>query len=301
MLSITIAQGLSTTTTNNTVLTSNAKTLLVAVDKINSTCVFSLNRVNILDYEKKNQVVQQYNIANALFTDAKRLVNLGYHDAAISKLFEAMKLFKDVLEVTTGMSEKDSVTFIQMVEEIRALKDFINRTYVYVRDIERFAAQAKAQGYDTTEIVKVITEVRLYLKNGLTKLSEANIIETKQYVEKVKALSDKLTTLQNALSNQMKMARLEKYVILAKARVVVIRNNITAISAKLPAPVVTSSLTTLNQAQASLTAADSYYNSGMIKETVDELVNFHQKEVETIGILKAANVTIRSVDSVKVP
>ena len=300
MLSITVVRGL-TTTSNNTMLISKAKTLLVAIDKINATSTISLNRLSNLDYEKKNTAEQQYSLANTLASEAQGLVQLGYYERAISKALEAMKLFKGVLEVTTGVSENDSAASILLVEKIRALKDAINRTYAYLRDVESLAIQAKAQGYNTTEIMKVITEVKSYLRNGLAKLNESNVNDATQYASKVKVLLEKLASLQNTLSKQMKLVRLGKYVIQAKVRVVALRDNITAVTAKLPAPVVSSSLTTLNQAQASLTAADTYYTNGMIKETVDELVNFREKELETISILKAANVTVSSVDSIKAP
>ncbi|MBN1682442.1 hypothetical protein JW865_02695 [Candidatus Bathyarchaeota archaeon] len=297
ILSIATVHGL-TALNYNTDLSSKADTLLIAVSKINATAIAMMTSVNEFDYDKKTFVLEQYQLGNTLFVEAESLSEAGNYSGTIDKALESMSVFKNVIEITLEVHDNDSSSMI-LAEEIQALKLEMNRTYTYLKSVESLVYQATAQKYNTSLVIKAIDEGKNYLQIALRKLNEGKINDAKEYLTKVETLIEKLNSLQNNLIKEIETARVERYVTLAKIRVTSLKQNITALSSKIPVSVVSSSLNSLDQAQSSLTAADNYISSGMIKETVDELVTFREKELQTIKILKEAGVSLTSAETVK--
>lgn len=296
MISITAVQGF-TFTYNEPDLKNKAETLLIAVKKINATTGLSLTNIAELNYREKEIIENKYRVANAILIEAINLAKTGSYNASITKALEAMSIFKNILQTSVEINEVD-INSIRRAEEIQALKLAFNRSRVFLQSIEVLVLKAKTGGYNITAITKVVNEAKFYLLSSEIKVQEGKIVDAVQLMNKVKELIEKITTLQNTLAKEIEKARVAKYVVQANLRVTTLRQNITSLSSKIPVTVVSTSLNTLNQAQKSLTAAETYYSSGMLKETVAELVSFHEKELQTIKILKDAGLTLSSVDSV---
>jgi len=296
MISISVVQGL-TFTYNEQELKNKAETLLTSVKKINGTTSLSLTNIAELNYREKEIIENKYRIANTILIEAINLAKTGSYNASITKSLEAMSIYKNILQISVEINEVD-INSIRRAEEIQSLKLAFNRSSIFLQSIEILTLKAKTEGYNVTSINKIVNEAKFYLLSSEIKLQEGKIVDAIQLMNKVKELVEKITTLQNILAKEIEKVRVTKYVLQANIRVTTLRQNITSLSSKVPITVVSTSLNTLNQAQKSLTAAETYYSSGMIKETVAELVNFREKELQTINILKDAGLTLSSVDSV---
>jgi hypothetical protein len=268
-----------------------AKALLTVVSRLNQTAMEAVTRLSFLGNGSNAEAEQHYLSGCTFAQQALDLVKKGNYSSAVSAGLEAMRSFQRVLKIAETALNGSSGTAVA-AEGVITLKAAVNRTYEYLKKVGDLAASAEENGFNVTEIKKVLTGIRVHLTRAVEKLSLLDVDSAMQELTVARTLLDQLALLQNDLSEQMKVNRTSEYVAEAEQRIVRLRANITAASTAVSVPVQTASLSALNQAETSLATAKDYLNAGKINDTIAELVNFRSQEQRSISIMQAAGVNV---------
>lgn len=236
----------------------------------------------------------KYQMAKAAQDEFVSLTQQGLGDGAVPKGFEAISLYKSMLEAA---SLNGSDPNVEACERVITLKTYAGRLIKYLERIESRVTQAEKLGYSTTGIESNIMFVRHYLKDASAALEIPDARKVESLLSAARAELGKLETKLSALTVQIQTTRAGQYVAAAKLRISELKTTILTNTPKLSVTTLSTSTTAVNQAQTSLTAAETYYKEGIVDKTIQSLVGFSVKEQQAIEILKNSGVTVSSVDT----
>ena len=123
-----------------------------------------------------------------------------------------------------------------------------------------------------------IATIKILLNNASRSLAQKDFDAVKGYLDRTRNLFVQLTEGLNDWGAELKTSRLGSYIIQTQDRLIVIRQEATAVSN-------TASITALNQAQTQLTSAKDYLQKQMLNQTVAALVDAKQSEDQAIKAL----------------
>jgi hypothetical protein len=152
-----------------------------------------------------------------------------------------------------------------------------------------------AKGYDTTVIETKIQEARVLLNEALRELHRYRLKSVGDILLSVKNLLGSLMDRLEVISLDLKVSRLEAYIVDADERLDLLEAKIFSLSSVLSPEVKNASLAALQDAEDNLDNAKTYLEVQMVTEVVNELVQSKEREEEALQIINENRTSTGSV------
>ena len=208
---------------------------------------------------------------------------------------EALKKFKESLDVVYGEIEEPSTPIDSAFEVMIRLNNSITRGFQYLNYVENLAHILEAKGYDTAVIEDKIQSARGLLQKALSDLYQHRFQSVGDTLLMVKGLLGTLRERLVLISLDLKVSRLETYIVDADERLDLLEATVLSLSSELSPEAKNASLTALQDAEANLDNARSYLEAQRVSEVVHELMQSREREEEALRIINENQTSAGSV------
>jgi hypothetical protein len=165
------------------------------------------------------------------------------------------------------------------VEKAIVLNSSITRYFEQLFRIENLTGIAEQSGFDTTLLENKTEVAKLLLEEALIDLEEERLDAASGNVAEAKVLIDDLSSSLGELALDVKVQRLSAYIAEAEVRLESLRARAISVSSS-------ASLAYVNQAKTSLNNAKGYLEQQIINQTLVELANSRDSELQAEAYLK---------------
>ena len=270
--------------------------LLEIVEKANATVVTIYGDLEAKGLQVPQEALILYAEGLAKAEESFSLHDSGNYDKASIVAVEALKKFKESIDIVYDEIEEPPVQIESVVEVIIRLNNSITKGFRYLSYIENLFSILEANGYDTSAMEYKIQSARGLLYKALGEL----------HGHKLKSVGETLAMFRDFLSNIMqrlemisldlKVGRLKAYMVDADERLDLLKAKVLSLSSELSPEAKNASLAALQDAENSLDNARSYLEAQMVNEVINELVQSKESEEEALRIVSenqtsAVNVT----------
>jgi hypothetical protein len=272
-----------------------AETLLSIVEKANETVVAIHRDLKTRGLQIPQEALVLYTEGLAKADESFSLRDSGNYEEASGAAVEALKKFKESLDVVYDEIEEPSVLIESVVEVMMRLNNSITRGFRYLSYIENLSSILEAEGYDTAVIENKIQSARGLLYKALGELRLHRFKSASETLLLVKDFLDKVMQRFAMVSLDLKVSRLETYMADADERIGLLKAKVLSLSSELSPEAQNASLAALQNAESSLDNARSYLEVQMVNEVVNELVDSKESEEEAVRIISENQTSVGSV------
>jgi hypothetical protein len=221
----------------------------------------------------------RYNQALLLASEADSMMQAGEYSEACIRIIEALQKLKESLRIVYESVAVQPTEFEVNVEKTIALNSYINRFYDQLLRIENVTSTAKKNGFNTTSLETKTEAVKSLLEEALANINEGRLEAAAGNLVEAKVLIGDLSSRLRELAIDLKVQRLSTYIVEAEVRLETLKAKAISISN-------TASLTYVNQAENSLSSAKEYLEQQLINQTLVELANSRDSELQAEEYLK---------------
>ena len=255
-----------------------ANSLFSILEEANATVVKVFRQLEAKGIAAPQDSLLQYNQALLLASEAESMIQLGKYSEASATCIEAIQKLKESLRIIYGSGTRQPSEFEANIEKIIALNSSINRFYEQLHKIENLTSIARANGFNTTEMETQAETVQSLLSEASDKIEEGKLEIASENLSEARALINILSDNLNELAIELKVQRLSTYIAETQVR-------LEALKARAISIANTVSLTYVNLAEDSLSNAKEYLEQQLINQTLTELADSKDSELQAEKIL----------------
>jgi len=255
-----------------------ANSLFSILEEANATVVKVYRQLEAKGIAAPQDSLLQYNQALLLASEADSMIQLGKYSEASATCIEAIQKLKESLRIIYGSVTEQPSEFEANIEKTIALNSSINRFFDQLHKIENLTSIARANGFNTTELETQTKTVQSLLSEASNKMKEGELDAASENLFEAKALISNLSSNLNELATDLKVQRLSTYITATQVRLEALKARAISISN-------TASLTFVNQAEDSLSNAKEYLEQQLINQTLTELADSKDSELQAEKIL----------------
>ena len=259
---------------------SGAEFMFSLFQKTNATVAEVFSQLEAKSIAVPQASLDEYNQALLLSDEAASLLQSGNFSGANTKVVQALQKMKEALRIVyAGGYEQPSEAEIALQRTIE-LKSALNRSYSQLHQLEDLARYTANAGYNTTVLDAKIAVVKSLLDNATLSLNQKNLEAASNSLDEAKTFIARLTE---------SFKRLATYITQTEARLSAIKENATQQQN-------TAAITAVNQAEVSLSNARAYLDKQLINQTLTELSNSKESEIQAVSYL-TPTASVSSSDS----
>jgi len=264
-----------------------ANSLFSILEEANATVVKVFRQLEAKGIVAPQDSLLLYNQGLLLASEADSMIQLGKYSEASATVIEAIQKLKESLRIIYGSVTEQPSEFEANDEKTIALNSSINRFYEQLHKIENLTSIARANGFNTTEMETQAETVQSLLSEASDKIEEGKLEIASENLSEARALINILSDNLNELAIELKVQRLSTYIAETQVR-------LEALKARAISIANTVSLTYVNLAEDSLSNAKEYLEQQLINQTLTELADSKDSELQAEKIL---NPTLNSTSS----
>jgi len=263
-----------------------ADTLIVLLEKANSTIAEAFQRLKAKNIDIPQESSNQYKQAAALAEEAMTLYETGNYSEANNKIIQALQKLKQAIltisETTVIEQTQEEVNHERTME----LTNSIDRLTEQMIQLQDLAFSAQSAGLKPPSIDAKIVAVKSLMANVYKSLNQGNLDQATTAYNEARTLIDELTRGLSSLAENLSTQRMETYIAETENRLGVIKQEAqTTLNA--------ASLTAVNQAETNLSLAKTYLHKQLLNQTVAALVDSKASEEVATEALKPAPTSSR--------
>ena len=255
-----------------------ANSLFSILEEANATVVKVFRQLEAKGIVAPQNSLLLYNQGLLLASEADSMIQLGKYSEASATVIEAIQKLKESLRIIYGSVAEQPSEFEANVEKTIALNSSINRFYEQLHKIENLTSIARANGFNTTEMETQAETVQALLSEASDKIEEGKLEIASENLSEARALINILSDNLNELAIELKVQRLSTYIAETQVR-------LEALKARAISIANTVSLTYVNLAEDSLNNAKEYLEQQLINQTLTELADSKDNELQAEKIL----------------
>ena len=255
-----------------------ANSLFSILEEANATVVKVFRQLEAKGIVAPQDSLLLYNQGLLLASEADSMIQLGKYSEASATVIEAIQKLKESLRIIYGSVTEQPSEFEANVEKTIALNSSINRFYEQLHKIENLTSIARANGFNTTEMETQAETVQSLLSEASDKIEEGKLEIASENLSEARALINILSDNLNELAIELKVQRLSTYIAETQVR-------LEALKARAISIANTVSLTYVNLAEDSLNNAKEYLEQQLINQTLTELADSKDSELQAEKIL----------------
>ena len=255
-----------------------ANSLFSILEEANTTVVKVFRQLEAKGIVAPQDSLLLYNQGLLLGSEAESMIQLGKYSEASATVIEAIQKLKESLRIIYGSVAEQPSEFEANVEKTIALNSSINRFYEQLHKIENLTSIARANGFNTTEMETQAETVQSLLSEASDKIEEGKLEIASENLSEARALINILSDNLNELAIELKVQRLSTYIAETQVR-------LEALKARAISIANTVSLTYVNLAEDSLSNAKEYLEQQLINQTLTELADSKDSELQAEKIL----------------
>jgi len=255
-----------------------ANSLFSILEEANATVVKVFRQLEAKGIVAPQNSLLLYNQALLLASEADSMIQQGKYSEASATVIEAIQKLKESLRIIYGSVTEQPSEFEANVEKTIALNSSINRFYEQLHKIENLTSIARANGLNTTEMETQAETVQSLLSEASDKIEEGKLEIASENLSEARALINILSDNLNELAIELKVQRLSTYIAETQVR-------LEALKARAISIANTVSLTYVNLAEDSLSNAKEYLEQQLINQTLAELADSKDNELQAEKIL----------------
>ena len=255
-----------------------ANSLFSILEEANATVVKVFRQLEAKGIVAPQDSLLLYNQALLLASEADSMIQQGKYSEASATVIEAIQKLKESLRIIYGSVTEQPSEFEANVEKTIALNSSINRFYEQLHKIENLTSIARANGFNTTEMETQAETVQSLLSEASDKIEEGKLEIASENLSEARALINILSDNLNELAIELKVQRLSTYIAETQVR-------LEALKARAISIANTVSLTYVNLAEDSLSNAKEYLEQQLINQTLAELADSKDSELQAEKIL----------------
>jgi len=255
-----------------------ANSLFSILEEANATVVKVFRQLEAKGIVAPQDSLLLYNQGLLLASEADSMIQLGKYSEASATVIEAIQKLKESLRIIYGSVTEQPSEFEENVEKTIALNSSINRFYEQLHKIEILTSIARANGFNTTEMETQAETVQSLLSEASDKIEEGKLEIASENLSEARALINILSDNLNELAIELKVQRLSTYIAETQVR-------LEALKARAISIANTVSLTYVNLAEDSLSNAKEYLEQQLINQTLTELADSKDSELQAEKIL----------------
>ena len=255
-----------------------ANSLFSILEEANATVVKVFRQLEAKGIVAPQNSLLLYNQGLLLASEADSMIQLGKYSEASATVIEAIQKLKESLRIIYGSVAEQPSEFEANVEKTIALNSSINRFYEQLHKIENLTSIARANGFNTTEMETQAETVQSLLSEASDKIEEGKLEIASENLSEARALINILSDNLNELAIELKVQRLSTYIAETQVR-------LEALKARAISIANTVSLTYVNLAEDSLSNAKEYLEQQLINQTLTELADSKDNELQAEKIL----------------
>ena len=255
-----------------------ANSLFSILEEANATVVKVFRQLEAKGIVAPQDSLLLYNQGLLLASEAESMIKLGKYSEASATVIEAIQKLKESLRIIYGSVAEQPSEFEANVEKTIALNSSINRFYEQLHKIENLTSIARANGFNTTEMETQAETVQSLLSEASDKIEEGKLEIASENLSEARALINILSDNLNELAIELKVQRLSTYIAETQVR-------LEALKARAISIANTVSLTYVNLAEDSLSNAKEYLEQQLINQTLTELADSKDSELQAEKIL----------------
>ena len=255
-----------------------ANSLFSILEEANATVVKVFRQLEAKGIVAPQDSLLLYNQGLLLASEADSMIQLGKYSEASATVIEAIQKLKESLRIIYGSVAEQPSEFEANVEKTIALNSSINRFYEQLHKIENLTSIARANGFNTTEMETQAETVQSLLSEASDKIEEGKLEIASENLSEARALINILSDNLNELAIELKVQRLSTYIAETQVR-------LEALKARAISIANTVSLTYVNLAEDSLSNAKEYLEQQLINQTLTELADSKDSELQAEKIL----------------
>jgi hypothetical protein len=257
-----------------------ANSLFSVLEEANATVVKVFHQLDAKGVATPEDSLAQYNQALLLADEAVTLMQVGDYSEASLRIVQALQRLRESLRIVYTTVAVQPTEFEVKVEKAVTINGSINRCFEQLLRIENATGTAKLNGYNTTLLEAKIQSARSLLQEATRNLDEGRFEAASDSVAEAKVLIDDLSNSLGELAVDLKVQRLSAYIMEAEVRLESLKARAISISSA-------ASLTYVNQAETSLNSAKEYLQHQLLNETLFELANSRDSELQAEETLKS--------------
>ena len=255
-----------------------ANSLFSILEEANATVVKVFRQLEAKGIVAPQDSLLLYNQGLLLASEADSMIQLGKYSEASATVIEAIQKLKESLRIIYGSVTEQPSEFAENVEKTIALNSSINRFYEQLHKIENLTSIARANGFNTTEMETQAETVQSLLSEASDKIEEGELDAASENLFEAKTLISNLSSNLKELATELKVQRLSTYIAATQVR-------LEALKARAISIANTVSLTYVNLAEDSLNNAKEYLEQQLINQTLTELADSKDSELQAEKIL----------------
>ena len=285
--SVLILTSRSTSIPQNVIAPNKTETLFSLLEESNNTIVTIFQQLDEDGITLPQESIIEYEKANVLAAESQILVNAGNYSNAEISIIQALDKLKDALRIAYESIQDQPVQPATSLEKYVRIQSSIKRYSELLERIQNQTILVSLSGFNTTSLRDKIQTISSLLNRATTNLEKSRFEAALINIAEVKSLSDSVIVVLRDFAINLKMTRLETYIVNTEKRLILIRQTTTSLSATYPTTVIDASYLALDKAENSLSSAKSFFESNQINDTLNELVKSKISEDQAVDYLRS--------------
>ena len=285
--SVLILTSRSTLIPQNVIILNKTETLFSLLEESNNTVVTIFQQLEEDGITLPQESIIEYEKANVLAAESQILVNAGNYSNAEISIVQALDKLKDALRIAYESVQDQPVQSETSIEKYVRIQSSIKRYSELIGRIQNQTILVSLSGFNTTSLRDKIQTIISLLNSATANLEKNRFEAALKNIAESKSLSDSVIVVLRDFAINLKMTRLETYIVNTEKRLILIRQTTTSLSATYPANAIDASYLALDKAENSLSSAKSFFESNQINDTLNELVKSKISEDQAVNYLRS--------------